>query len=406
MLLNRSVFENITGVIDNGTSTVNTSMNILGSIGGPRPTPKWFVIYTIRVSGIMAVFMNVAVLLCLLQLKKTFRSKDYWFQLVLLSLVDAFNGITTMCLSLVTFPIHYAACSIILCLFIFSQINTLSSICCVCVNRFRCLQNMEQKRDEKTLCRQEVAVAAISFLCLAYCSLPYLILDTNKSDALLCRSTILFGSQDRYYKLHASVGVFIPLIIINVLYTICVVKLFRSRAKISPSTSTEQQIDRTTTTQLTTQTCSSNSVATPGTKMASALSIGEGLSETEPAISSATSSKGAAVNVTQDKLVNQPAPVHNNTVFKARKEAQTNAMVLLGIILLFANIGTIYPFADMMRIGLRSDDKPNPGNSLAISFLSLNPVIDAIVYGFYSKEIRNYLKSGVSKIKTIVTSKF
>lgn len=397
--------ENITVLFETFDRTsVNTKLTFI-------PAIQWAPIYMVRIFGSLGLVMNASVILCLIKLKKTFRSKDYWFQLLILAMVDVFNGGITFLLSVMIFPIHYAACSVIIYFFIFSQINTLCAICCVCVNRFRCLRNLEQKRDEKTLCRQEVALAAVSFLCLIYCALPFLILDVRKSNAVRCKSTVLFGIQDKYYKLHASIGVLVPLAIINVLYSVCVVKLIRSRPKVSPVSTPRDRPSGTKPFHSTADPSASTS-ADKSTNL-TFLDTTKASSdiETTACAENTTQTTGSAVQANTSQAASNKhsgtlPKAERKVVFKARREAQTNAIVLLGIILILANASTIYPFTDMLLESFKTEFAgTSGGNAFAMSFLSLNSFIDAMVYGFYSKEIRNFIKAEIGRLKAIVTSR-
>ena len=185
----------------------------------------------------LSIILNTGVLICLIRRKISFSNYGYWFQLVVLASVDVCNGFVSACLSFVTtelFATNYIACSVLVCLFVCSQINTLCTTCSICINRYLGLKNLKAIETKSSFHKKLSVISASAISCL-YCAGPFFIWDVRKGHMEYCQSAYLFGVNERYYKIYICVGIFIPWLITNILYGICVMKLRRASATIRPA---------------------------------------------------------------------------------------------------------------------------------------------------------------------------
>ena len=233
-----------------------------------------------------------------------------------------------------------------------------------------------------------------------------------------CQAAYLFGTNERYYKMYLSVGIFVPWIITNILYGICVVKLKRSTVSVTPA-STECQSGH------------SSSFVTNGPnptvpkEQAPLARLNQNLPETNIDCSTSSSSSRAKIVKTSathpaSKAVSTTASTRFSRktssqvrrevpVLNARRNVQIRAIKFLGIILVLNNFATIAPLAVMLRDVIVSDPdiaSYNGLTSLGFVSLSLNSLIDAFVYGFYTKEIRSFIVSEFQIIRRRLSTVF
>ena len=383
-------------MLSNNTSAID--------VGEGRPVP-WVAIYSLRLAGSLAIVSNAFILLCALHLRRKFRSRDYWLQIVILAGIDIFNGTVSLLLSILTFDTNYIRCGFLLCLYMFSQINTLCAICCICVNRFRCLKNMD-KTGSGILCRQELGTAVLSVVSLLYCALPYFIWDLTEFEHKNCTAPVLFGDSNGPYLLHTCTGVCVPLIVINILYGLCVHKLWKSRNSVAPENIAYLQTS--------TVSCKYDKDAVSRKNKQNADNFDKltnsGQSSSQETGQTSLSICGLTKQVGQDTPQQQTSSHENRHIFKKRRAAQSRAIKLLGIILILADVATIIPFSVLLRQGLidviAGKTSKGSGNSIGVTCLSINAFVDAFVYGLCSREIRNFLKETLSSLWRSVMRRF
>ena len=195
-----------------------------------------YAIFLLRMIGSSAIFVNLCVLILLVKLKKSFHNYSYWFQILVLSGEDLFNGLASVALSFLGFEIftNYVACSVLFCAYTFAQINTLMAICCICVNRFRSIQNIKKLGDSKSGYHQEISIALVIVYSLVYAAVPFLALNITTTKLPICAVPPIFGSNTRTYKVLLAVGLALPLIAINIMYGVCLMKLKKLKTAVGP----------------------------------------------------------------------------------------------------------------------------------------------------------------------------
>ena len=374
---------------------------------------RFFAGIVLRFIASFATVMNICVLLLLVRLKKNFRNYSYWFQILVLASEDLFNGLASLALTfydLELFRTSAIACSVILCAFMCCQVNTLLGICCICVNRFRSIQTIDKLREPNMGYQPEIAVAFAALLSILYSILPFLVFPLNSVMPACSVPTLLGSNNVRTYKLLTAFGLIVPLAIINVLYSICLVKLRRVNANIRPVGSEEksQCITRSPATEETFDVASASKDKPYQMKVDPANSHGQNPDKTvhqenskiPPAAQvQATCIEACSTSVAADTSgktgKNQrwgPSRVHAST-----RETQSRAVKLLGIILFLTNITVIIPVSLLLRGTIRAESDAG-GSALGITLLALNSLADAFVYGFYAVEIRKYIHGKIMYI--------
>ena len=373
----------------------------------------------LRFIASFATITNICVLLLLIRLKKKFRNYSYWFQILVLSSEDLFNGLASLSLTffdLELFRTSAIACSVILFAYACSQINTLLGICCICVNRFRSIRTIDRLKEPNFGYQQEFSLVFAALFSIVYSLLPFLIFPLNRSVMPLCSAPTLLGPNIQAYKLMLAFGLIIPLAIINVLYSICLVKLRRVNTKIRP-------IDR-------------HSKSDYVTRAPMTEETHEGTSESKEKSHNLKTDSGDSheniPNVRHDRnshqerskmaeLAQEQAQAHSNedcsisaTADTARKigksqrlttrvrastrETQSRAVKLLGIILFLTNITVIIPVSLLLRDTFAPELQTGGSSSLGLIMLALNSLVDAFVYGFFAVEIRTYIHAKLGYI--------
>ena len=172
---------------------------------GQTPSPTNFFSYAAFVLRFIAGFatiMNLCVLLLLVHLKKTFRNYTYWFQILVLSSEDLFNGLSSLLLTffdLDFFRTSTIACSVMICAYAFAQIkNTTIGISCICVNRFRSILKIDKLQEPTFGYQQEIRF--LSLLSSALCILHFHIWCSLYA-VLQCPYVVLPHYSDQIFKL-------------------------------------------------------------------------------------------------------------------------------------------------------------------------------------------------------------
>ena len=373
----------------------------------------------LRFIAVFATIMNTCVLLLLVRLKRNFRNYSYWFQIVVLSSEDLLNGLSSFALTffdLEIFRTSATACGILLWAYACSQINTLLGICCICVNRFRGILIIDKLQEPTFGYQQEVSILLAALISIVYSSIPYLTIPLSSSKMPVCSTATLFGPNVKTYKLTLASGLIIPLAIINVLYSICLVELRRVNTRVKP---------------LIGQWRSSYVTRIPRTHESQAGTSGEGdrsLSlKTNEADTHENISKITDQKVLKDKMkciedITKQSKDHCSTstgtdstgnatktcknerstatdrVRARMKEANSRAIKLLGIILFLTNITVIIPVSLLIRDTVAPQLQAGGNVVLGMLMLPLNSLVDAFVYGFFSVEIRTFIRSKVEFI--------
>ena len=394
-------------------------------------------IFVVRFLAMCGFLLNFIVLMCLVNLKREFPSYGLWFQLVVLASVDIFNGLASFCFSFITnqiFVTNYVACSILIYLFVYAQINTLSTTCCICISRFRAVKQMEKAADTRSAFYHDAPVLSASFFACLYCACPFLIWEVRKRNMSQCSAAFLFGLNEVYLKLFVVVGIFIPWIITNVIYGLCVFVLKRSFARIIPV----NQMSRT----IETESVSLPDILNPGPSTSSekmAAANCRNMSNTEEH----TKEKVRLAKLSTLKVPEEPdktrgsnqrhvkteSKVTSPTVdsdgtgtfrcisptvasyssYKIRRQAQLNAVKLIGILIMLNTIAMVAPAAVLIRDVILSEaDVASFRGATAIGmvFVCLNSTVDAFIYGLYTREIRKYIGNKFDKLRRFLKTRF
>ena len=393
-----------------------------------------YAIIILRVIATLAICTNLCVLFLLVCLKRSFRNYSYWFQIFVLASEDSFNALASFGLTLydfVVFKTNSIACSVILCAYMCAQINTLWAMCSICVNRFRSIQNISTLVEQSSGYLQEISIVLVAIFSIVYASIPFLTLNITENISM-CSAAFLFGVHVKTYKFLMSLGLIIPLVVINILYGICLVKLKHVMKTVKPmnkcSYVTKESLENnvsTTVNSLYIKTERDNMVdknfeqtndqkmSNPGDAMNSMSAEGKqqpshhqvtGIIKAVPTVAE-TCSASTANSVLKSSRKHQPR--YFNTRRNTR-EAQYRAIKLLGIILFMSNIATVIPVSFLLRDVIVSEDASSENASggrsaVGIVFLSLNSLVDAIVYGLYSIEIRTFLILKLSQLRQLLT---
>ena len=346
--------------------------------------------------------MNIGVLVLLVRLRKSFRNYSYWFQILVLSSEDLFNGLSSLAITfydLELFRTSAVACGVILWVYMCSQMNTLLGICCICINRFRSIRAIDKLREPNMGYQQEISLAIAALISIVYSMMPFLIFPLNSVMPACSIPTILGASNERTYKLLTAFGLIVPLAIIDILYSICLVKLRQMNAKIGPAVDRDgnnESIPRVPATEETLEGTSASQdkqmktghVGLHGSIVEDCSKISK-VAQLQAASLEECSTTAASVDTIGNTRQNQRRGAQSR-VRASTRETQSRAVKLLGIILVLTNITVIIPVALLLRDMIRAKSEAS-GSAIGITFLALNALIDAFVYGFYAVEIRKYV---------------
>ena len=377
-----------------------------------------------RSIGSFAIIMNVCVILLTIKLRKTFRNYSYWFQILVLASQDLLNGISSFSMSFYdyeVFKINYIACTAILWLFVCCQINTLMAMCCICINRFRRVRNIDKLGENRSGYQQELSILLVSVFSIIYASIPYFAFERTTTYLQNCSPVYFFPVHINDFKILFSAGLGLPLIIINCLYGICLFKLRNAVAKVKPVTKkgTTQIVSCS---QVTKETTAENDYSvTPTVDRKGGLfhnissrinrdpdEVKDSAYQTNISVVTSLEECSTSYMETTFGAGRQQQAVYSE-VHKGRRETQVRAVKLLGIILFTSDIATIIPLSFMIRDVVLWETSESPhisagGTALGIVFLSLNSLVDSFVYGLYAVEIRSFILTKYTELRQYVAS--
>ena len=380
---------------------------------------RFFAGIILRLIAILATIMNIGVLVLLIRLKIKFRNYSYWFQIMVLSSEDLFNGLSSLALTffdLELFRTSAVACSVILCAYMCSQMNTLLGICCICINRFKSIRSIDKIRDPNVRYQQEISVAIVAIISIAYSLMPFLVFPLNNTLPACSIPNLLNPNNARTYKLLTSFGLIIPLAIIDVLYSICLVKLRHVNVKIKPTIGQEgthmTEIGSVPVTEETMDGVSrrtENQPKTGGATISSGSILYESCKTSTVTHEQRTPIEECSIATTTcpDTTGTNRLDQTRGTLSRARAstiETQSRAIKLLGIILLTTNITVMIPVVLLLRDTIRAQSDTG-GSAMGVTLLALNALIDAFVYGFYAVEIRKYVYGKIVLIGRLICSR-
>ena len=361
----------------------------------------------LRFFSIFAVLMNLCVLVFLIRLKRTFRSYSHWFQVLVLVDTDLFNGMVSFTFSFrhyKVFKSNYIACSVIIWAYLWCQINTLLAMCYICVNRFRSLQNIRKlTREKRRVCQQISIILLVSIVSIVYSCVPFYLWNITKTYLPSCTGAYLFGFRKRCFKIFMSLGLMVPLTIINMLYGICLFKLQCVSLAVSPvilqsirktGFQSQQRIDAQ----------DQNEIPVP--------LPGNGADPLFQNKSSPSNSDSSSFPKTDHRSTEKDASSASETgqdTRTVRRQKQVRAIKMLGMILFLTDITTIVPVAALLRDVFSAEDGDTSGGGgtpLGVIFLSLNSLVDSFVYGLYTTEIRSFLRQKFMDLRRCAGSNY
>ena len=400
----------------------------------PRSSTPFIILSVI---SILAILMNTVILACLIRLKGTFRSYGNWFQLVVLSSQDVLNGMASYCRSHVTFKTYHSVCGFVGGWYVFSQINTLWMMGCICVNRFIILKKLGKDTTTPSFIKPEKTVLIVSVFNCVFTIFPFVFWGAKNSEEGYCSETFIFSFNLRQFRIYRLIGFIVPLFIINVLYAICMIILKRSYANVGPFTRNTFAIGAP----------QSNDCGPPIAKAfrVNTLSTAKfvngeaSCSLTEISSKDKTSNTGVGSSVCdpiqptkswngtymlptksgerkaeiQDQCKNltslrikEPSAVSaTHGGFGTRRNAQKRALKLLGIILLLSNLATVIPLAVWLIDLVAPKYKfKSMASGISVSFC-LNAFVDAFVYGLCAPEIRRYIQTKLDSLTRSMRSR-
>ena len=402
------------------------------------PTPLYYpVVYSLRIIATTSMVLNFCVIILLIKLKKNFRNYNYWFQILVLANVDLLNGFTSFIRTFYRsspFKDDLPACCAIIYGYMFCQINTLSTICCICVYRFRLINNINKLGFTISKYQQKIAFLLVAMVCLIYNTIPYFAWVSKHTVLISCTPLVIFGANMPQYRMFNFLSILLPLILMNILYGICLYKLkpLRRMANSLNQPSSEQipsssQLTEESSTDNTKPKADSISDTLKKSKANLNLSVpmprntgtertpvnGCSLSiyssqKRKPRVELSETPRLQRVRRSQIVPINKHSLPTTETpsfgIYQARKETQYKAVKFLGIILFLTNVTTLTPLSAMVRGLLLNSKASNDTIVLGLICLSLNSCVNAFVYGLYAAEIRTYLKKMFSHFRQLVVS--
>ena len=203
-------------------------------------------ITVMRINALLIFIENAVVAMCLYSHRKMFSKKEFWLQLVCLTLNDLFVSVVLFLWSFINYDIFnktYIGCASLGVLVIVSQLGLLYTVLSICVYRFMFLVCTDRFRfgwKTKMTIFQMVGVYVFS---ISYVITPILAWGKHSMIVNRCSPEILFGNNIQKAFAFLGTGLFIPLIFLNVLYcvTFFLLKMhLRKRHFIEQMTKTSQ----------------------------------------------------------------------------------------------------------------------------------------------------------------------
>ena len=175
-----------------------------------------------RIDAALIFFENVFVALCLYTERNKFPKKEFWLQLFSLTLNDIYVSLTLFLWSFVksdSFNKNVIGCAFLAVIVLVSQMAFLFNVLSICVYRLMFLVCTDRYRFGWKPKTTVIQVTSIYSMCFLYVVIPIAVWGNRNITIENCLSESLFEPTGRR-KAHIFIGtgLFLPLIVLNVLY--------------------------------------------------------------------------------------------------------------------------------------------------------------------------------------------
>ena len=182
----------------------------------------------VRINAAVILVENLVVALCLFTHRHRYYRKEFWLQLVCLNVSDMFSGVVMMLLSFINYDtINKTSwgCSGLFLSILVSQLASMYNVLIICVYRFFTLICSLRCRFR---CKMKVTILQIIFVylfCSTYSTIPFVMWANKNQTINACTAENLLSDYNEQSVGLFAGGVFLPLIILNVLYLVTFCKL-------------------------------------------------------------------------------------------------------------------------------------------------------------------------------------
>ena len=192
--------------------------------------PLSYIIF-VRINALAIFLENLIVAACLFSQRKKFSKKEFWLHLVCLNINDLFVGAAMFLLSYVNnelFNNNRNGCYVLMAVVIISQLALLYNLLSICVYRFMFLVCTDRFRFGWKTKLTIFQIIFVYLFCTVYTIIPITLWPRQTQVILKCAAQPAFGNNTGKVFIFISAGLFIPLIILNILYCVTFYKLRRN----------------------------------------------------------------------------------------------------------------------------------------------------------------------------------
>ena len=181
------------------------------------------VLIVLRVISVLILIFNLVVSYCLYTHKRTFSRKEFWMLLLFLNINDLICGVAFFIATFVNYDIisrNIHTCIFVMAFVMISQQSTLLNVLTICLYRLfflLCVNKIQLIWRSKISYAQ---IVVIYMFCAIYWTIAFTVWSSPEPNITVCDANSVFGNGESKVYLFGVFGVFLPLLLVNVLYTV------------------------------------------------------------------------------------------------------------------------------------------------------------------------------------------
>ena len=179
------------------------------------------IIAVLRIDAFLIFLENGFVALCLYTERNTFSKKEFCLQLISLTINDLFVSLSLFLWSFINdenFDKSLIGCALLMTFVLVSQMALLFNVLSICIYRLMFLVCTDRFRFGWKPKTTVIQVAAIYTFCLMYIIIPLVIWGKRDIHIEECSAESLFETGKQPVFIFIGTGLFLPLVVLNVLY--------------------------------------------------------------------------------------------------------------------------------------------------------------------------------------------
>ena len=181
------------------------------------------ILIVLRVISVLILLFNLVVTYCLYTHKRTFSRKEFWMLLLSLNINDLICGLAFFIATFVNYELiarNIHTCVFVIAFVMISQQSTLLNVLTICLYRLFFLLSVNKIQLIWRSKMSYTQIVIIYMFCAIYWTIAFTVWSSPEPNITVCDANSVFGNGESKVYLFGVFGVFLPLLLVNVLYTV------------------------------------------------------------------------------------------------------------------------------------------------------------------------------------------